>query len=30
MVNADGTGLRMLTQLLGDSRSPAWHAVPRR
>lgn len=28
IVNTDGSRLRMLTQLLGDSRSPAWHAVP--
>jgi TolB protein len=30
IVNADGSRLRMLTQLLGDSRSPAWQAVPQK
>jgi len=30
IVNADGSRLRVLTQLLGDNRSPAWHALPRK
>jgi Tol biopolymer transport system component len=29
IVNSDGSHLRVLTQLLGDSRSPAWRAVRR-
>jgi Tol biopolymer transport system component len=29
IVDADGSRLRVLTQLLGDSRSPAWRAVRR-
>jgi Tol biopolymer transport system component len=29
-VNADGTRVRRLAQILGDNRAPAWQSRPRR